>query len=132
MKLKKLTDKGFAPHLLLVVVAVLVAVGGVGLFVYHKNKANAYYISEYGCHSTPTLSQGSSGACVTAVQYEINYRQCFPQMATDGQFGSITKQRVMQYQTKAGLTADGVVGPNTWGNILQGSPGRVVNCRTGK
>ena len=127
-----MNQKGFAAHLLLVVAVVVTAVGAVGYFVYHKNQVNAYYISEYGCHSTPTLSLGSSGPCVTAVQNRINYTKCFTQMATDGNFGPITKSRVIDYQTRARLTADGIVGFNTWGNILQGSPGSPVNCTGGK
>ena len=127
-----MNQKGFAAHLAVVVVAVVAIVGAIGFYVYRKNNTNAYYISEYGCHSTPTLSQGSSGPCVTAVQNRINQTSCFAQMSTDGKFGPTTKQRVIDYQRKAGLKADGIVGNNTWGNLLQGSPGNPVNCRTGK
>jgi len=34
--------------------------------------------------------------------------------AVDGIFGSITRQAVIQFQMNNGLTADGVVGPQTW------------------
>jgi peptidoglycan hydrolase-like protein with peptidoglycan-binding domain len=32
----------------------------------------------------------------------------------DGQFGNHTKDAVQDFQESHGLTADGVVGPNTW------------------
>jgi putative chitinase len=36
----------------------------------------------------------------------------------DGDFGDNTKNAVMDFQTRKGLPADGVVGPKTWG-LLQ-------------
>lgn len=39
------------------------------------------------------------------------------ELVIDGEFGSKTKQAVMAFQTKEGLTADGVVGPVTWGRL---------------
>lgn len=35
-------------------------------------------------------------------------------MTVDGNFGSLTRQAVVSFQSLHGLTADGVVGPNTW------------------
>lgn len=126
-----MNQKGFSAHLLLIITAAVLVVGAVGFYVYHRNKANALYISEYGCHSTATIGQGNTGPCVTAVQYIINGTHCFSQIATDGIFGPITKSHVQQYQSRAGLVADGIVGPNTWGNMLNGTPGRIVNCNPG-
>lgn len=127
-----MNQKGFSHYLILVVVAVLAIVGAAGFIVYRRNSANALYISELGCNSTPTLRQGSTGNCVRALQNRINMTQCFTQMPVDGQFGPVTRARVMDYQRRARITVDGVVGMQTWGNILQGRPGVPVNCRTGK
>ena len=38
--------------------------------------------------------------------------------SVDGKFGSGTKKAVIKYQQKKGLSADGVVGLNTWKKIL--------------
>ena len=39
-------------------------------------------------------------------------------VGVDGKFGNDTKTAVMAYQKKHGLTADGIVGLNTWKKIL--------------
>jgi murein L,D-transpeptidase YcbB/YkuD len=54
----------------------------------------------------------------------------------DGIFGPVTKSAVEQFQGDSGLTADGIVGPITWGalggdgpqppTLAQGSQGSVV------
>ena len=38
-------------------------------------------------------------------------------LVVDGDFGNKTKQAVMDFQTRHGLTADGIVGPKTWGAL---------------
>lgn len=117
--------------------ALVVAVAVIGFLLYqNQTKSNALYISLDGCHSTPTLTVGSKGACVTALQHMINwqFRQCrrLPLLVVDGAFGPATKQAVMTYQTAAQLGADGIVGPKTWSNLLTGTPGRNVTCYAGK
>lgn len=68
----------------------------------------------------PTLQQGSSGTWVKALQYHLNiiatvFLQSNTHLATDGQFGPLTKNLVEQFQTGyGGLQVDGVVGPQTW------------------
>jgi peptidoglycan hydrolase-like protein with peptidoglycan-binding domain len=56
----------------------------------------------------PTLSVGSYGPDVALVQ------QCLEVTPVDGDFGSITREAVMQFQREQELTVDGVVGPATW------------------
>jgi hypothetical protein len=63
----------------------------------------------------PTLQQGSRGDAVRAVQVTLNrwYPRLRP-IAQDGIFGPATKARVVYFQDRAGLVADGIVGPKTW------------------
>lgn len=70
-----------------------------------------------------TVSQGSSGNAVRAVQYLLNAKADpdnpgWSPLTVDGSFGSGTKSVVKSFQTHAGLTSDGVVGTNTWKNLL--------------
>lgn len=65
-------------------------------------------------NSTGALQLGSSGSRVKALQSGLN--RVFPsysRLATDGQFGPATAAVVRQFQRRAGLTVDGIVGPNT-------------------
>jgi peptidoglycan hydrolase-like protein with peptidoglycan-binding domain len=38
----------------------------------------------------------------------------------DGDFGPATTKKVEAFQKRFGLVADGIVGPDTWGAVLQG------------
>lgn len=55
----------------------------------------------------PTLKLGSKGPDVKLMQKALNLKD-------DGQFGPITQEAVILVQKKAGLIADGIVGPQTW------------------
>ncbi len=77
----------------------------------------------------PTVSTGSQGECVKAVQIGLNNRLAFiswvsggktpyKPIATDGVFGPTTKQAVIDFQNAHKLTADGVVGTATWNELL--------------
>lgn len=60
----------------------------------------------------PTLSLGSTGASVTAVQRVLyNAYQGFPNPT--GYFGSITQAAVKQWQSEHGIESLGIVGPKT-------------------
>ena len=69
------------------------------------------------------LRVGSTGTAVERVQYwlqqlaEFNSDLVSP--TVDGVFGSGTQQAVKSFQTKYGLTADGVVGPATWDALVK-------------
>ncbi|MEA3319679.1 MAG: D-Ala-D-Ala carboxypeptidase family metallohydrolase [Bacillota bacterium] len=66
---------------------------------------------------TRTLSEGSSGSDVRELQIRVaGWAADSPQqtvVSVDGQFGAGTKAAVIRFQRAYGLTADGVVGPQT-------------------
>jgi peptidoglycan hydrolase-like protein with peptidoglycan-binding domain len=63
-----------------------------------------------------TVRQGSSGAAVQALQVQLVKHGS--SIATDGDFGPATDGAVRSFQSAHGLTADGVVGPATWQELL--------------
>jgi hypothetical protein len=80
----------------------------------------------------PTIAPGSADtAAVVAAQRNLNVADAREQSAgrsglsacpltEDGLFGSATEQAIIDFQTRRGLTVDGIIGPATWGQILQG------------
>jgi peptidoglycan hydrolase-like protein with peptidoglycan-binding domain len=60
----------------------------------------------------PTLKQGSSGPDVRDLQQQLQDLGFDPN-GVDGTFGPGTKAAVIAFQNSRGLTADGIVGPNT-------------------
>lgn len=68
-----------------------------------------------------TLRRGSHGPEVRRLQELLNSRlQPLPKLGLDGEFGGRTDAMVRQYQTRAGLGIDGVVGPRTWASLESG------------
>ena len=70
-----------------------------------------------------TLKKGSKGAEVFAVQSILRaqgYKHDGSLIKCDGSFGSITSACVISFQTKNGLTADGIVGAKTWDKLING------------
>ncbi|HEV2875532.1 MAG TPA: peptidoglycan DD-metalloendopeptidase family protein [Thermoleophilaceae bacterium] len=61
------------------------------------------------------LVYGSQGELVAHVQEAL-------QIPADGIFGAQTDTAVRQYQTRAGLEVDGIVGPATWGSLFESGP----------
>lgn len=59
-----------------------------------------------------TYRQGSTGAQVRTIQDKLK-RWGYYSGEVDGIFGSGTRKAVVAFQKKNGLTADGIVGPNT-------------------
>lgn len=65
------------------------------------------------------LKQGSRGDKVKQLQKCLNAAMpTRKQLVVDGVFGLGTAAAVRAFQQKAGLTADGVVGKNTWNALL--------------
>jgi len=61
----------------------------------------------------PTLRRGSISNYVCIAQDDLNTLG-FNTGGLDGIYGARTQEAVRNYQTRAGLTADGIVGCNTW------------------
>jgi putative chitinase len=79
----------------------------------YVRKAKAIWMAEHtptGSH--PTVRMGDKGDAVVDLQNELieaGYR-----LAVDGVFGAHTKEAVVDFQTRHGLSPDGVVGARTW------------------
>ena len=90
------------------------------------------YVGDAEVPSTPTenkgevkimveirqLQFGSKGADVRSLQVLLNEKAQSRHLVVDGDFGSNTKNAVMDYQRKNGLAVDGIVGKNTWTALL--------------
>jgi peptidoglycan hydrolase-like protein with peptidoglycan-binding domain len=67
------------------------------------------------------VQQGSNGDAVRAVQSQVHSRgDGANQVAVDGIFGPVTDSAVRAFQTLLGLSADGIVGPQTWNHLVNG------------
>ncbi len=60
-----------------------------------------------------------TGAGVVRLQHILNNLSVGP-LDEDGQFGPKTEAAVKSFQTNQGIPADGVVGPRTWTDLLNG------------
>lgn len=65
-----------------------------------------------------TLRLGSTGADVELLQLAL-LRAGFDPGDIDGIFGSRTQNALIQYQQSAGLSADGIAGPQTWNSLTK-------------
>ena len=66
------------------------------------------------------LAIGSRGDKVTELQTrltDLEYGDLLGPPGIDGIFGPYTENAVMKFQQDYGLTADGIVGPQTWGKL---------------
>ncbi len=68
-----------------------------------------------------TLSQGSSGSAVTMMKTLLKI--AVPEVTVSSTFDAATKSQVMKFQSRFNLESDGVVGRNTWRQLLQISKG---------
>jgi len=72
---------------------------------------------------TSTIREGSRGPDVTQLQFILNFlNQAYndiPPVIQDSVFGRSTRDSVIAFQRKFGLTQDGIVGPATWKLLYQ-------------
>ena len=73
----------------------------------------------------PLLRNGSRGRAVQAMQYYL-IQNGFTPGTPDGIFGANTQRAVESFQRQNGLSVDGIVGPNTWNNLLVLNPEKVL------
>ena len=71
--------------------------------------------------SYSTVKSGSKGSSVSELQTLLNDKGY--DLSVDGIFGSKTQAAVRDYQSKNGLSVDGIVGKNTWNALTGGSSG---------
>ena len=64
-----------------------------------------------------TLKYGSKGTAVKSLQKQLKSLGLYKSGALDGSFGPLTRTAVKQFQRKAGIKADGIVGAKTWAAI---------------
>jgi hypothetical protein len=86
---------------------------------YRANKYDDRLAAAYRFHSDggshvgyphPLLRQGDNGEAVKKLQRVLGIKD-------DGDFGPMTKKSVIAFQKKSHLSADGIVGKNTWENL---------------
>ena len=82
----------------------------------HFDKRSLKYACSTGGY--PLIKQGSLSVYVLIAQDGLNTLG-FKTGGLDGIFGSRTKNAVINYQRSRGLTADGIVGCNTWRSIQE-------------
>jgi murein L,D-transpeptidase YcbB/YkuD len=77
----------------------------------------------------PLVRQGSRGVYVLVAQDGLNTLG-FRTGGLDGVFGAQTRNAVINYQRSRGLTADGIVGCNTWRSLQEDVVGRGSSSTT--
>lgn len=77
----------------------------------------------------PLIRQGSRGVYVLIAQDDLNTLG-FGTGGLDGIFGAQTRNAVISYQRSRGLTADGIVGCNTWLSLQEDVVGRGASSTT--
>jgi len=78
----------------------------------------------------PLLQLGDSGAAVSQLQSELSRMGIFT-APRDGVYGPNTEAAVKRFQQQQGLTADGVVGTQTWQALaIAQSPGAIFDPQT--
>ena len=79
--------------------------------------------------STPILKLHSLGDLVVWAQEHL--ATAGHTIPIDGDYGPTTQSAVESFQTAAGLTADGIVGPATWAALLRFAPAPVTWTHSG-
>jgi peptidoglycan hydrolase-like protein with peptidoglycan-binding domain len=90
---------------------------------------SSFFTTEAGTPYTPVLSQGMTGAEVETAQKRLNVWQpvvkSYALLTVDGNFGQLTRQAVIDFQTFMKISVDGEIGPQTL-SYLNGDPQKAV------
>lgn len=66
----------------------------------------------------PVIRLGATGSAVRDLQARLNRDYpAYSRLVVDGDFGPATDRVVREFQRRAGLGVDGIVGPATWGRL---------------
>ena len=104
----------FKKKYILAGLAVLTCAVGFGCAATDKNAKTTAEISGYECaEQVAVLRQGATGSEVKEMQRRLK-QWGYYDGAVDGVFGAGTKKAVVAFQKKNGITADGVVGLQTY------------------
>jgi peptidoglycan hydrolase-like protein with peptidoglycan-binding domain len=76
-----------------------------------------------------TNKNASDAASTQAMQRQLNALGCNA-AAVDGKLGPNTLQAIRWFQSGAGITVDGIVGPLTSAKLAQGTTSGTPNCKT--
>jgi peptidoglycan hydrolase-like protein with peptidoglycan-binding domain len=63
-----------------------------------------------------TARRGDTGEYVKAAQNELDRHG--KSLVVDGVFGDLTDEATREFQKSVGLSVDGIVGPNTWRELI--------------
>ncbi len=69
-----------------------------------------------GSEATVGYGYATSGNCVKKLQWDLDHIQSAG-LTIDGSFGSLTYNATKTFQSRHGLTADGICGHNTWSKL---------------
>jgi len=91
---------------------------GVG-FSFPETSSAQVMDDQYWADDSATVGYGrtTSGNWVRAIQLQLHSAGFSSVGAIDGKFGSKTYSALKSYQSKYGLSADGIAGPQTWGHM---------------
>jgi peptidoglycan hydrolase-like protein with peptidoglycan-binding domain len=71
----------------------------------------------------PTVREGEHNEAVQKAQFLLSAEGYgLAPAQVEARFGGVTKAAVIRFQKANGLSADGVVGPNTWRKLIAGAP----------
>ena len=65
----------------------------------------------------PLLAEGSTGSSVSQLQATLKLLGFYPG-EINGSYTAATQDAVAQFQSAAGISADGITGPSTWAKLL--------------
>ena len=81
-----------------------------------KSSANSYDVNI----SLPTVRKGDTGNAVKILQaFLVAYEYSIGISGIDGDFGFDTEYAVRRFQKNSGIDVDGIVGKNTWSELLK-------------